>query len=88
MTNWQHTLDIKDAWEKAENNQITTAELAGVIAEQLKTLPSDLPDASAHADEFAELAKQEDLSEDDFNSTFHELYEWADENKVWIATFG
>jgi hypothetical protein len=88
MTNWQHTIDIKEAWEKASNDEITPAQLAAVVAEQLKSLPPDLPDAPAQLAEFEGLAQNAELSDDEFDDAFESLYDWANDNSVWVATFG
>lgn len=81
---WKHTVDIKQAWEQAENGEITTAQLAGVLAEQLHACP--IVDAVIHAAEFETLAKEPELSDDKFDAAFSNLYDWADDNRVWIAT--
>lgn len=81
---WRHTINIKAAWQQAENDEITPAELARYLAEQLRAAP--VIDAEVHASRFEELSKNEELDEEAFDASFSELCDWADENAVWIDT--
>src|ERR1035437_782642 len=84
---WQCTLDIKDAWGKAQDDEITSAELAKVIASKLKALKlsfftgglEHLKDTRDElVNDFESMAEDKDLDKDDFDITMEELYNWAD----------
>lgn len=38
MADWQFKLDLKDAWKKAQDDEINTIELSKVIVERIKAL--------------------------------------------------
>lgn len=81
---WKHTIDIKAAWQQAENAEISANELAKVLSERLRECPVE--EAAAHADLFESLAQREDLTDELFDAAFSDMYDWADDNRVWIAT--
>ena len=100
MANWQRMLDLKTEWKQAQADEITAAQLAGIISVKLSELE---PFHDNYAEEwrqelisdFHNLSLEEDLSDDDFNLLMEELYTWADlplEDKFngkkvcWVAT--
>lgn len=81
MKRWKHTLDIKDSWAKTTNGEMSPKELAAVIAEKLKPIPN----SSEQVAVFERLAQAADVSTDQFDAAFENLYNWADDRGVWVA---
>lgn len=83
MTDWQRTLDIKDAWTKASEDEISSQELAKVITSKLRSM-KPLNDMGIDdqreeiADWFEDFSDDEEASTDDFDCLMTELYDWAD----------
>ena len=87
MANWQTTLDIKDAFQKASNDEISCQELSKIIAEKLKCLKLTkairdnelvMEERQELIEEFEGLAEQERLTKNGFDNVFASLYDWAD----------
>lgn len=83
MSKWQRTLDLKDAWKKADNREIPTGELAKVISERLLAIqPLGIRDIDDKliilATEFKFLGDEEDLTFKKFDSIMTLLYDWGD----------
>jgi len=86
MANWIWTLDIKDAWEASKRGEITTYALAQKVAAALKEAPVHLYfSASALAALFSKLP--EDVDVDAFDALWERLYNWADDERVWVKAF-
>lgn len=50
MADWQFRLDLKDAWKKAENDEINTVELSKIIVERIKALVVEIRERSKSKD--------------------------------------
>ena len=96
MPHWHTTLNLLPEWEQAVNGSLSTAGMAGVIAQKLNDLqwPEDFAsDKELLVEEFSELAKDPDTADDDFNFMMNELYDIADlwigdDTKLcWVKTF-
>ena len=97
MARWKYTLDLKDVWKKAKNEEISCKELADEIAKRIKNLPcyetdSKLQDICTEFEFFDEEGEADEL---DF--IMSDLYDWGDEEtnpkgrwprnaKCWIKT--
>jgi hypothetical protein len=91
MANWQYILDINDAWEKAEEDKITSIDLAKVVVERLIELRPKIYHRFGSDSSYVEQLDSiiinfesfiDDNEDDDslFNEVFDELYDWADTN--------
>lgn len=80
MANWKTRLDLKDLWSAYDENRLTVQEVAEAVAERLVEQFSDI-DVEELADQFATC---EDVEE--FDGVMHDLYDWADEVRCWVAT--
>ena len=89
MASWKYTLDIKEVWEKAQNNEITSVDLAKILIEKLKELHTTIslrfgPGSSVIIELEVLLVDLEDFiqcnedDDDSFNEIFDRLYDWAD----------
>ena len=84
MADWQYKLEIKEDWDRRLNLEITTQELAEIIANKLREL--DCPEDDIYderfsiAEEFEILSndKSPDFDDDDFNYVMDMLYDWGD----------
>lgn len=100
MANWQRKLDLLDVWGKAQDEEISTKELSGIVADRLAALPDfgiehiDIEKEDL-VNEFRLLSEEEGIGFDEFNFIFAMLYNWADQTidgkfngkKVcWVAT--
>lgn len=83
MAQWMRTLDLSDKWELANEGEIATHEMAGVVATRLKSLKpfSDVgvdEERLEIADEFQDLSEDADADFDAFNFIMARLYDWGD----------
>lgn len=89
MKNWKHTIDFNSFWE---DEDITVKQKGELAVTKLKPLLKHYPDDS----ELEEIIEQFECICDcdtftalnDFDERMHSLYDWADDNNVWINTFG
>ncbi len=102
MANWQRTLDISNAWQKADKKQISTISFAKTIIKELKQLTeftryTDIEKQKLDLiDEFEDFVLTNEDDEEFFDNLMEKLYDWADtslDGKVggkkacWIRTF-
>ena len=74
-TRWLNTVDIREVWQAAKRGEITVAALISAIAPKLRDFPRYLVD------------QLDGISDpDDFDVVWVKIYDWADANRVWIAT--
>jgi hypothetical protein len=84
MSNWQRTLDIKDAWEKALEDEMSYRDLAKVMLDKLQELMpfSDLDIEAEKRDIIDDLEclvnHPDDLCSDDIDDVVERLYGWGD----------
>jgi FMN phosphatase YigB (HAD superfamily) len=85
MPKWEKTLEVKDLWEKYENDEINIEDLSKQVAKRLETLyPGDdrWMDIQDFIDRFECV---EDVEE--FDDILDELYDWGDNgHRLWIKT--
>ena len=83
MANWINRLDLSDVWDKANDYEISTQELAGVVATRLQKIHRGLDEdllwlRDGLVDEFERIAEDEEVEQADFNYVMQDLYDWAD----------
>lgn len=91
MADWKYKIDMADTWERYPD-EIGFRTLKSLVVDELNKALEDLRDIIEDEDEIMSL---EDLiseieitdDEEEFDPVWTELYDWADYNKVWIATF-
>ena len=97
MPQWVRTLDIKDSWEKSNDEEIPVYELAKEIASKLKEFHiEDDYELQEIIEDFEGLSEDKNLTFDEFNYSMNNLYDWADtpldsewngKKNCWIKTF-
>jgi hypothetical protein len=85
MAQWQRHLRLQPEWSKAQEDEISVQELAGVIAERLLALqPFTGRDEWVEseridlADEFAAISREASIDEEEFDGWMSQLYNWGD----------
>jgi hypothetical protein len=89
VANWKFKIDVKDAWDKAQNEEITSIDFAKVLVKELKRIEGPitkkLGEESAEVkelidliDEFEGFIQYEKDDDREFNYIFEELYDWGD----------
>jgi hypothetical protein len=92
MSKWKAELDLSEEWSQADDEEITIYQLATTVADRLEQLSVPGLSVRGHNERrdlvhgFREFAADGTESADDFDEIFAELYEWADENRVWVST--
>ena len=76
MANWKYSINIRDAWRKAQDDEITNKELADEIVKALLKLHCHDEELLGIIDEFNDLDEESD--NDDFNPIMEALYDWGD----------
>lgn len=83
MTRWMETVDLSLVWH---DDALSLADKARYIAGQLNAcalVDSDLEDLT---DELMDAAREGD--DEWFDSVWSGIYDWADDNRVWINIWG
>lgn len=91
MANWKYRIDVADIWQQYPD-EIDFLDFKTQLLDILKNAVEDLRDIIDDEDEIMSL---EDIvngleysdDEEEFDQAWQDLYDWADYNKVWIATF-
>lgn len=79
---WDYVLNLKDVFH---NEEMEFEQRRDEIVKRMKALLID-PDLEAWLHELADyVAESED--EDHFNYVWDDFYDWADDHRVWVATF-
>jgi hypothetical protein len=102
MPKWLTKIDVTDAWQARQTDDITIQQLAGQFASELRRIrwPGDL---DSHREdllvEFDGMSKDEELTTDEFDGWLEELYNMGDTpvgkdpssiwtpRLCWISTF-
>lgn len=83
MANWQRHLRLQPEYGRAQDDELSICELAGVVAKRLRAL-RPLGDESLDnerdeiAEEFESLAGDPNASTNDFDEAMHRLFDWGD----------
>lgn len=88
MPNWNYKIDVRDAWRKAQNDEITPAQFCTEVVDALKKLPPGLFSNSALGGIYNDLqscAANLDCDANDFDEIWERLYDWADDYRCWIG---
>ena len=91
MGQWNYKLDVKEPWRQRQEGEITIQQLAATVAKRLVKVDFHDEDINFDRDDFVDelLGLSETLSAtaDDFDDVLARLYDFADEHRLWIATF-
>lgn len=82
MSAWKYRVDLKDVFHD-ENR--TFEERRDEIVGRIKTAGFYDEDDEYLGELVAYIEESEDV--DEFNVSWDEFYDWADVNRVWVATF-
>ena len=85
MALWVAKVNIKDEWQKARAGEISVHELVRILAPKFRGLVRTDGELEDLIDEMEALDSESTL--DDFDDVWDRIYDWADSNHVWIATF-
>lgn len=98
MPIWKETLDLSDVWDKKEWDDENVQELGKIIGERIRKLKAfdeedwifvgDCVERFENVYPFEEfIADEGELPYtpiEDFDEAMRELYDWADDNRVWV----
>lgn len=91
MPRWDHYLRIKEEWQAAQDDKISHQQLAKVIADRLEKIDFNDEDANFQRDELVDMFRgiQDDEGAEIslFDSIMSDLYDFADEVRLWVETF-
>ena len=87
---WKYTLDFLPEYEQARDGEIAIDALVAVVIYRIQKMIKDLEmDESTTAD-LEDIISEFEMTgtdEDQFDSAMEMLYDWADDNNVWVNTF-
>jgi hypothetical protein len=91
MANWVVKLDVVDIWEKYQDDE-DFEEFKEALVPALKDKQQEVQEklGDEAAMEFEDLISQIEYNADDveeFDYIWQDLYDWGDENMVWLGTF-
>lgn len=89
MKNWPHILNISDLVPKwGSDESITAEQLLKIRDRALEQLPDIFREAEQFRDTYPEYYDKGHLeSASDRENFMEDLYDWADDNDVWVETF-
>lgn len=102
MAEWARKLDVSDVWQQAKDYEISIQELSRIVEQRLRAVENigdhDLDYTKEElADEFKDLAEDEEADNEWFNDIWSRLYDWGDtpldnnqlygKKVCWISTF-
>jgi hypothetical protein len=81
MTNWKREIDLSFIIENDLSDAVKAQRIIEVAAAD-EGVPMDVVDSmrAAFGDDF-------ELDTDEFNAALDRLYDWADDNSVWVKTY-
>jgi hypothetical protein len=90
MANWIMKIDVSEIWQEYEDNndfESFKSELIPILKSIQDEVSKKLD--SLEAMDYEDMVQEIELTddEDEFDYAWQDLYDWADNNKVWIATF-
>lgn len=83
MTNWKYRIELKDIVKDYDNDQRKIPGIAEKVAQRIQE-----SDAFKHIASLENIADQFEIcgeSETEFDAILDELYDIADQEKIWIA---
>lgn len=87
MAKWKATLDIREDWQAAEREQISVQVLCERLIPKLEDIGRKLNDnLSDFITELQEIVDDPNAEFDDFDEVLEDLYDWADDNRVWVES--
>lgn len=89
MANWRARLDLTDLWPKLEDDLIGVGAASAEIVKRLEALPGVSNTKTDVILGFQTLAFdpiEDHHTTEDFDEAMEALYDWADNNRVWVAT--
>ena len=97
MATWKYKINVKEEWKKAQNDEISLQELAGLIATKLETLPCYKDeDLQTIVEDLENFSEDPSGTKDDFDYVWEAVYDWGDTilkdgwpqtRMCWIGTF-
>ena len=93
MPRWNHTINLNPEWKQAKDGEISISTLIDAIIARFKHLPSSLQEeVQSNLDDLKSLQEeafdlQDDVDANEFDEIWREIYDWADEARVWLNTF-
>jgi len=94
MGKWIYKMNFKDIWDAYDNDEMEFSEFVTKFVQKLKHHYEELQSKNiVDEDELSLLDTIIDefqyagvMGENDFDDILSDLYNWADYNRVWIAT--
>lgn len=92
MANWKHTIDMQPEWKQSQDGQGSVRAVIQKLSHQCEAMPAHLRDSEledvlcSFQNLLDNTPEDEDVDADEFDYVWSELYDWADEKKVWIKT--
>ena len=91
MANWKVQIDVADLWEKYQDDEDFEAFKEALIPrfeDKVDEVSEKLgEDAAIEFDNFIEQLNYNADDVEEFDYIWQDLYDWADENLVWLGTF-
>ena len=86
MGNWRYLVNISEPLAKWEETGIS-ATAASIYTALTASLPGDLADETVVWDFYVIGELMDNPGEDDFQQALDDLFDWGDDERVWIECF-
>lgn len=96
MAIWYNSIDLVEEWGQLKSGEITTAQFCGIVATKLEAITKMVGirniERGNFAEDFRKLSEQEEVSNEEFDDLWGQLYDWGDSpyrngKLCWISTF-
>ena len=85
MKDWKHTIQLGTLHKQYRNEEITIVELAKELSKQLDILRKEhFKDDDDLQDYVWWLEDEDEIDLDSYNEILASIYDWADDNSVWL----
>ena len=93
MANWKIKINVGDLWEKYQNDEdFNLIKFIKALVSRLEDKVDEVSeklgeDEAIEFDNFIEQLSYNVDNEDEFDYIWQDLYDWCDNNLVWLGTF-
>lgn len=84
MQNWKHQIELGDLHNKHEKGELTIQEVGKQLGNRLEKLRLKYYPEDWHLEEYVWWLHDDVNDVNDYDNILAEIYDWADDNRVWL----
>ena len=91
MGKWAYKIDVADLWRQQEDEEISFEDFVRELTDTFSSEVENIHETIGYSEAmvFEDIVQRMSMAgdEEEFDDEWHQLYDWADDNRVWINTF-